>query len=105
MDELEALDRATARYEETEAEHDTARADTIAAIVAALRAGAGPTVVADRSPFKAAYVRRIAREHGIEPAAPGPKKLNAAMSKTNAAAQQATAAAQGLSDKIPQEGR
>lgn len=82
MDELKALDRATLRYQETEKEHETARADTTAAILAALRAGAPPTVVADRSPFKAAYVRRIAREHGIEPAPPGPKKSSTSKKTT-----------------------
>jgi hypothetical protein len=82
MDELNALDRATARYQQTEKEHETARTDTIAAIVAALRAGAPPTTVADRSPFKAAYVRRIAREHDIEPASPGPKKASGSTKKS-----------------------
>jgi hypothetical protein len=43
------------------------------AVLAALRAGMRPTDVTARSPFTAAYVRRLAREAGIEPARPGPK--------------------------------
>lgn len=74
MDELEALDEATRRYRRTEAAHDKARDAAVAAVVAALRAGKRPTDVADRSPFTPAYVRRIARDHDIEPASRGPKK-------------------------------
>lgn len=67
MDELEALDEATRRYRRTEAAHAKSRDAAIAAVVAALHAGKRPTDVAARSPFTPAYVRRIAREHGIEP--------------------------------------
>jgi len=73
MDELEALDQATGRYRETEAAHERAREKTIEAVVAALRAGKRPTDVTNRSPFTAAYVRRIARDHGIESARPDRK--------------------------------
>lgn len=74
MDPKEALAAATARYRETEQAHEKAREATTEAVVAALRAGLRPTDVTAASPFTAAYVRRIARENGIEPAAPGPKK-------------------------------
>jgi hypothetical protein len=76
MDEMEALDRATNRYRQTETAHDESRDSAVKAVVTALRAGKRPTDVADRSPFTAAYVRRIAREHGIEAARPGPKKVS-----------------------------
>jgi hypothetical protein len=69
MDETAALDLATARYRETEATHESARQDAIAAVVDALRAGIRPTDVVAHSPFTAAYVRRLARDNGIEPAA------------------------------------
>ena len=74
MDPMTKLDKAAARYRETEAAHDQARDAAAAAVVEALRAGERPTDVTNRSPFTAAYVRRIARENGIEPAKPGPKK-------------------------------
>ncbi len=69
---LTALDAATARYRELEKAHD----EVVAAIVAALKADAMPTEVANRSPFTAAHVRKLAREAGIPPAKPGikPKK-------------------------------
>lgn len=66
MDEMAALELATERYRETEAAHAAARDDTITAVLAALRAGQRPTAVTAKSPFTAAYVRRIARENGIE---------------------------------------
>lgn len=78
MDEMEALDQATSRYRQTEAAHEDARQQAMRAVVAALKADKRPTDVVDRSPFTAAYVRRIAREAGIEPAKPGPKKKVAA---------------------------
>lgn len=67
------LERATRKYERASKALEGAREEVIAAIVAELRSGTAPTVVARRSPFEAAYVRRIAREHDIEPARPGPK--------------------------------
>jgi hypothetical protein len=70
MDELDTLDQATRRYRKTEAAHEQSREDTTKAVVAALRAGKRPTDVTARSPFTAAYVRRIARQHGIESARP-----------------------------------
>ncbi|MGY6019575.1 hypothetical protein [Streptomyces spinosirectus] len=74
MDPMTKLDKATAHYRETEAAHNTARDKAIEAVVEALEEGARPTDVTAHSPFTAAYVRRIARENGIEPAKPGPKK-------------------------------
>lgn len=74
MEPREALAAATARYRETEQAHYEAREGAVRAVVDALRAGIRPTDVTAASPFTAAYVRRIARENGIEPAKPGPKK-------------------------------
>ncbi len=71
--ELVALDKATDKYRRTGEAHDAARQEAIAAVVAALRANVQPTVVAKRSPFTDAYVRKIARDHGIPPARPGIK--------------------------------
>ncbi|CNE45262.1 Uncharacterised protein [Mycobacterium tuberculosis] len=64
---LQALDASTRRYRRTEKAHDESRKAAIADVVAALRAGARPTDVTERSPFTPSYVRTIAREHGIEP--------------------------------------
>ncbi len=66
-DPLEVLDEATRAYLDTEATHKAARDAAIGAVVAALKAGKRPTDVATRSPFTDAYVRRVAREHGVEP--------------------------------------
>lgn len=68
-----ALDLATTRYDETKAAHEEAREAAVVAVLAALRAGVGPTVVADRSPFTAAHVRKLARDAEIPPAKPGKK--------------------------------
>jgi hypothetical protein len=76
--ELRALDAATKRYEAADRAHEDAQVQVIAAIVDALRAGGAPTEVAERSPFTAAYVRRIARDHDIPPAPPGIKPRKAA---------------------------
>lgn len=73
MDPMTQLDKEAARYRETEKAHNEARDKAVKAVVAALRAGERPTDVTARSPFTAAYVRRIARDNGIEPAKPGPK--------------------------------
>lgn len=70
---LERLTAATGQYEATEAAHERARTEALVAVVAALKAGAEPTKVADASPFTAAYVRKIARENGIAPARRGIK--------------------------------
>ncbi|HMH94176.1 MAG TPA: hypothetical protein VK586_24230 [Streptosporangiaceae bacterium] len=62
----DAVRDATRRYRRTEAAHDQARDDVIAAMLKALEAGERPTDVTSWSPFTAAYVRKLARSHGIE---------------------------------------
>ena len=61
----QAVRDATRRYRQTEKVHERAREDVIAVVVKALEAGERPTDVTAWSPFTAAYVRKIAREHGI----------------------------------------
>lgn len=73
-DPLDVLDEATRHYRQTEEAHKEARDAAITAVVAALKAGKRPTDVAARSPFTDAYVRRVAREHGVEPARKGKRK-------------------------------
>jgi hypothetical protein len=73
-DAREQLSAATKRYRRTEAAHQAAREAVIMAVVAALRDGVSPTDVERLSPFSGAYIRRLAREHKIPPAAPGPKR-------------------------------
>lgn len=74
MDPMTNLDHATARYRQAKAAYEEARDAAADAVAEALRAGQRPTDVTERSPFTAAYVRRIARDKGIERAKPGPKK-------------------------------
>lgn len=66
MDPMTKLDKATERYSEAKDAFDDARTEAVMAVVDALRAGNRPTEVTKRSPFTAAYVRRIARDNGIE---------------------------------------
>jgi hypothetical protein len=68
------LAAATQRYQATETAHEEARQAAIQAVIAALRGQVGPTEVAGLSPFTAAYVRKLARDHGIPPAPVGPKR-------------------------------
>ncbi|MFE0270459.1 hypothetical protein ACFWZ7_24820 [Nocardiopsis alba] len=65
---LTALATSTEDYRKTLKIHEASRAATIQAVLDALRAGARPTDVANTAPFSVAYVRRLARENGIEPA-------------------------------------
>jgi len=65
MDELEALERDTRRYYETEAAHDQSRQAVTDSVLRALRARKQPTEVAGKSPFTEVYVRQLARKHGI----------------------------------------
>jgi hypothetical protein len=65
----DAVRDATRRYRQTEKAHEKARDDLVAVVIEALKAGERPTDVTAWSPFTAAYVRKIARAHGIE--APG----------------------------------
>ncbi|MGW0664780.1 hypothetical protein [Streptodolium elevatio] len=69
MDETAALDLATARFRDAEAAFEAAKRDAAVAAVEALRAGIRPADVAAHSPFNVAYVRKLARENGISPAA------------------------------------
>lgn len=70
---MSTLTAATRRYHQTAARHEEARKEVIAAAVEALKAGDSPTEVAEQSPFTPAYVRRLARDHGIPPAPTGRK--------------------------------
>ena len=65
----QAIRDATRRYRQTEKAHERAREEVISAVVKALESGERPTDVTNWSPFTAAYVRKLARQHGIE--APG----------------------------------
>lgn len=71
---LANLDASTRRYRKTEAAHEQARAEVLANALDALRAGVRPTDVVEHSPFTAAYIRKLARDNGIEPAKKGGKK-------------------------------
>lgn len=73
-DERDALIAATRRYEQTGTAHEDARQQAIQAVLAALRGGIGPTEVERLSPFTGTYIRKIARENGVPPAPPGPKR-------------------------------
>lgn len=64
---LAELDASTKRYRRTEKAHEESRDASVVAVVAALKAGARPTEVTERSPFSPAHVRNLAREHGIGP--------------------------------------
>lgn len=67
------LRAATADYDTTAHAHETARETAQAAVVDALRAGVSPTEVEKLSPFTGTYIRKLARDSGIPPAAPGVK--------------------------------
>lgn len=75
-DAREQLSAATKRYHRTEAAHQAAREAVIMAVIAALRDGLSPTDVERLSPFSGAYIRKLAREHAIPPAPPGPKRAS-----------------------------
>ncbi|TDC58572.1 hypothetical protein E1281_01065 [Actinomadura sp. KC345] len=68
---LAALDKTTTQFRRTEKAHNAARDAATEAVITALRAGARPTEVTNRSPFSPAHVRNLARENGIEPARKG----------------------------------
>lgn len=76
MSTLDALDEATREYLAAQETLEKAQESVVKAVVAALQDGQRPTDVVDHSPFKAAYVRRLARQAGIEPAKPGPKSAH-----------------------------
>ncbi|GAA3765884.1 hypothetical protein GCM10022379_37150 [Micromonospora maritima] len=73
-DARDVLSAATKRYQRTEAAHEAARDAVVAAVLAALREGVGPSEVERLSPFSGAYIRKLARENDIPPAPPGPKR-------------------------------
>ena len=73
-DPREQLAAATRRYRRTETAHEAARQQVITAVLAALRANISPTEVERLSPFTGAYIRKLARDQGIPPAPPGPKR-------------------------------
>ena len=65
------LAASTKRYKLIAAQLEMARQAVIKDVIAALKAGLRPTDVVANSPFTAAYVRKLAREHGIAPAPRG----------------------------------
>jgi hypothetical protein len=72
-EERKQLEAATRRFRRAEEARERAKEEVAVAIVAALHAGVSPTDVANAAPFTPAYVRRIAKAAGVEPAPPGPK--------------------------------
>jgi hypothetical protein len=68
------LGSASERYREADRAFEEARQAVVDAVVAALRAGIPPSEVVQLSPFSPAYVRRLARDHGIPAARGGPPK-------------------------------
>jgi hypothetical protein len=70
----QAIRNAADRYRETETVHEKARAKLIAVVVEALKDGERPTDVTSWSPFTPAYIRRLAREHGIAGRPPGARR-------------------------------
>lgn len=74
MDDIrDQLRAAATRYQATGREHDAAQAILVERVVAALKADMAPTEVIALSSLSGAYVRKIAREHGIPPARLGRK--------------------------------
>ncbi len=71
---LAEIAAAHAEYEAAKAAFEAAQRRRIAAIVRGLKADIGPSAVARGVEVTDAYVRSIARAHGIPPAHPGPKK-------------------------------
>lgn len=71
---LAALEAAAAAFAATQAAFEAAQKRKVASVVAGLKVGIGPSAVARRAHVTDAYVRSIARAHGIPPAHPGPKK-------------------------------
>lgn len=61
------LREASERFRAKKAEYDAAYKDVVDKVVAALEAGERPKDVAENSPFKEVWVRRLARDRGISP--------------------------------------
>lgn len=62
---LEALDAATARFQQTEAEHEKSREEVHRRLVDVLSTGIGPTTAARRSPYQRNHVERIRDSAGL----------------------------------------
>jgi hypothetical protein len=71
---LAALADATAGFRQREAEREQARKLVVARALEALRGGAEPGDVYDRSPFTSTQMRTLAREAGVPPGKPGIKR-------------------------------
>ena len=71
MNLSEAVEAGTRRYNETEAAHGRSREAVTASVLAALRGGERPTDTAEKSPFTAAYVRKLAMEARDDSGEPG----------------------------------
>lgn len=72
----EALDRlkqATRKYLRLSDQTEKAKQDVLDAALTALRDGENPNDVAEASPFTSGYLRKLARENGVEPAKRGVK--------------------------------
>lgn len=74
---MKELDAITARLKEIEPERETLRARAAVLAVAALKKKVPPTEVANRSPYTAAHLRKLARDAGIPPATRGIKPRRA----------------------------
>lgn len=74
MIERDELVAVTRRYHDLKPGWDEVRKAAADAVIAALRSGLSPTEVTELGPFTAAYVRKLARQAGIPPASPGPKR-------------------------------
>jgi len=72
-EELAKLRAATRKYERLTKKAKEAREEVLNQAVAALKAGEWPRDVVEASPFTDAYIRRIARDNGLDPAKPGVK--------------------------------
>lgn len=64
---LAALDETTRQYDDAAAALEKARQASASAVLAALRDKVAPTTVAERSPFTATHVRKLARGADIPP--------------------------------------
>lgn len=73
LPEMKELDAVTAELRKIDQRRTGLRDRAKELVIAALRKDVPPTEVADRSPYSHAYVRTLAREHGIPPAPPGVK--------------------------------
>ncbi|MFD3594373.1 hypothetical protein ACFWU5_16740 [Nocardia sp. NPDC058640] len=75
-EELDPLREASQNFVRLSEQTEEARQEVFQQILSALRNGQRPVDVADASPFKEAYVRRLARANGIDPAKPRHRRNN-----------------------------